>query len=399
VSAETATDAKKRPQTSASSVAFITLATISLIAGLQVWSALGTINTALPINSINKQKQLANQIKALSEFNKALNNFIASPSTSNREVMTKSLSLAYSQSTRFFNKNKPTVDQTIIPTKIALFAILEETDSFFAADYCLDNRKTCNTAHERMYKVINNLLSSYIQTSTGTFNNLIIQHTEIDALRLSLIFIFGLLFILMAYLAFMINKDFQVTNRLEHSEMLFKKLSEATFEGVVIHDKGVIIQANKQFYEMFNYTEEELAGKDTISMLSSVTSANQSKNKIATKSPDIYEGTGIRKNMGHFPMELRGREISYMGREVRVASVRDISRPKQLETSLRKAIQEAEAADRAKSLFLATMSHEIRTPMNAVQGTLELLNRTKLSKKQKSHTKTLSSSRPGSVTC
>jgi signal transduction histidine kinase/ABC-type amino acid transport substrate-binding protein/DNA-binding NarL/FixJ family response regulator/HPt (histidine-containing phosphotransfer) domain-containing protein len=44
-------------------------------------------------------------------------------------------------------------------------------------------------------------------------------------------------------------------------------------------------------------------------------------------------------------------------------------------TEANKAYAEAEAANRAKSTFLATMSHEIRTPMNAISGMAELLLR------------------------
>ncbi|MCW3835789.1 PAS domain S-box protein [Sphingomonas canadensis] len=56
-----------------------------------------------------------------------------------------------------------------------------------------------------------------------------------------------------------------------------------------------------------------------------------------------------------------------------VASLRDVTRRKEMEEELETERQRAENATQAKSRFLASMSHEIRTPMNGVLGFADLL--------------------------
>jgi signal transduction histidine kinase/CheY-like chemotaxis protein len=59
---------------------------------------------------------------------------------------------------------------------------------------------------------------------------------------------------------------------------------------------------------------------------------------------------------------------------------------------LRRAKEDAETASRAKSEFVATMSHDVRTPMNAVLGMTDLLQLTKLTRKQQNYIRIIQNS-------
>ena len=102
-----------------------------------------------------------------------------------------------------------------------------------------------------------------------------------------------------------------------------------------------------------------------------------------------YNNDGIHR-IDEFSVAGRHLHISfvatrYKGEDVLLCAFSDISAHKEVELALEQAKREADKANEAKTLFLATMSHEIRTPLYGALGTLELLGRTQLNPRQQEY--------------
>jgi len=99
----------------------------------------------------------------------------------------------------------------------------------------------------------------------------------------------------------------------------------------------------------------------------------------------------------HFERRLpSGRHIELTFRPIEggrtLGLFRDITELRNRQAEIERARDAAEAANQAKSTFLATVSHEIRTPMNGVMGTAELLEREPLGERQKRLVRTVRNS-------
>ena len=188
------------------------------------------------------------------------------------------------------------------------------------------------------------------------------------------------------------NELYEALKSIEESKAKFKQLSDLTFEGILTHHNGIVIDANLSFMKMSGYTREDLICKNIIDLLVPKQYHTEVANNLKKEYVPPYEITGMRKDGTIMPIEIESKIIDKKT-ETRVIAVRDITERKKHEKELVLAKEKAEESDRLKVEFLNNMSHEIRTPMNGIVGFTQLLDTPDLTEEsRKSYTKIITSS-------
>jgi PAS domain S-box-containing protein len=165
-------------------------------------------------------------------------------------------------------------------------------------------------------------------------------------------------------------------------QAMMRGVLDDSFDGIVISDEdGRVEMVNPAAGRILRLAQEQLVGTPIDTLLPG---AAAMRRRLAAGEPAppregnastefelvVADGTALTVELQLSSSTLKGPAAA---RTVYIHTFRDISNRKLAEERLRAAMQEAVAANRAKTEFLANMSHELRTPLNAIIGFSQLI--------------------------
>jgi PAS domain S-box-containing protein len=139
-----------------------------------------------------------------------------------------------------------------------------------------------------------------------------------------------------------ISERKQTEANLRASEQRLQAFFEATFEAVIIHERGTILDLNYATEALYGYSRAELIGHSVLELAAPCSrDVIQTRTQITSDQP--FEAIGLKKDGTTFIAEVSAKSIIYQAQKARVAGIRDITARKMAENAL----LQSEARNRA----------------------------------------------------
>ncbi|MDC0335266.1 PAS domain S-box protein [Pseudodesulfovibrio sp.] len=183
-------------------------------------------------------------------------------------------------------------------------------------------------------------------------------------------------------------------NRIRQSLSKFEAILENSLMGIAMSRSRKFVTINRRGAEIFGYSPGELIGNDVSVLLDShgaVDNFVQASRDALSERGDFNTEQAFRDKDGNVVwcrMYAKAVDVESLEKGV-IWAWDDITDHRRAQDDLMRAREDAEAANRAKSEFLAAMSHEIRTPMNAIVGMTDITLQTDLNDDQRDYLKTV----------
>ena len=117
------------------------------------------------------------------------------------------------------------------------------------------------------------------------------------------------------------------------SEERLRKFSDATHEGIVFHENGIITDCNDAGLRLIGYRYEELVGRPVLDFVAPE-SRDTVLNNIRLGYERGYEGFIVHKDGSRVAVEMTGKVMPYKGKPYRMTVIRDIRDRKEAEARI-----------------------------------------------------------------